>query len=100
MSIQEISPNQPARELVRCLQGSGRAHGPGRSPASTLRLVEVDELTIRRRRNGHGFLYLAPTGRPIREQRVLSRLKGLAVPPAYEDVYYAACPASALVRQI
>jgi len=57
-----------------------------------LRYVTVDELTIRRRRNGAGFVYLNGGGRPLRDKRILFRLKRLAVPPAYEDVLYAADP--------
>lgn len=54
-----------------------------------LRHVSVDELTIRRRRNGSGFVYLGANGRRLRDARTLYRLKRLAVPPAYEDVLFA-----------
>lgn len=57
-----------------------------------LHYVSVSNLTIRRRRNGHGFLYINGDGRPLRDQRTLYRLKRLAVPPAYDDVLYAADP--------
>jgi DNA topoisomerase-1 len=59
---------------------------------AALHHVEAGELTIRRRRNGHGFFYVQPNGRPLRDKRTLIRLKRLAVPPAYEDVVYAADP--------
>jgi DNA topoisomerase-1 len=54
-----------------------------------LRHVDVDDLSIHRRRNGKGFIYLASNGRPIRDARELGRLKRLAVPPAYSDVRFA-----------
>jgi DNA topoisomerase I len=57
-----------------------------------LREVTVDKLTLRRRRNGKGFAYLGANGRLLRDQRTLYRLKRLAVPPAYEDVCFAADP--------
>ena len=57
-----------------------------------LRYVTVDRLTIRRRRQGSGFCYLAPDGRVIRDNRMRQRLQRLAVPPAYEDVLYANDP--------
>ncbi|HEY2248234.1 MAG TPA: DNA topoisomerase IB [Bradyrhizobium sp.] len=57
-----------------------------------LRYVTVDQLTLRRRRNGKGFAYLGSNGRPLRDQRTLYRLKRLAVPPAYEDVCFALDP--------
>ena len=57
-----------------------------------LRYVTVDRLTIRRRRQGSGFYYLTPDGRAIRDPRTRQRLQRLAVPPAYEDVFYADDP--------
>ncbi len=55
-----------------------------------LRRVEAGDLAIRRRRNGHGFIYLLPNGRRLRDRSTLTRLRHLAVPPAYEAVLYAA----------
>ena len=55
-----------------------------------LRRAAAGDLAIRRRRNGHGFIYLLPNGRRLRDRRTLARLRHLAVPPAYEDVLYAA----------
>lgn len=49
---------------------------------------------MRRRRNGKSFSYIGPGGRPIRDPREVARLKRLAVPPAYQDVRYAADPAA------
>jgi DNA topoisomerase-1 len=65
--------------------------------ASTLKLARqlklkyttADALTIKRKRHGTGFRYLSPQGRAIREAALLTRLKSLAVPPAYIDVLYA-----------
>src|SRR5205085_7402067 len=57
-----------------------------------LHVIATDELSIRRRRNGKGFMYLRPDGSPIRDKAEMRRLAALAVPPAYEDVLYAADP--------
>ena len=57
-----------------------------------LRYVSVSELTIRRRRRGAGFIFVNGDGRALRDRRILYRLKRLAVPPAYENVLYAADP--------
>jgi DNA topoisomerase I len=57
-----------------------------------LRLIATDELSIRRRRNGKGFMYLGADGTPLRDRQEIRRLVALAVPPAYEDVLYAADP--------
>ena len=52
----------------------------------------VSDLTpgIRRRRVGKGFGYTASGGRPIRDAETLGRIKRLAIPPAWTDVWI--CP--------
>ncbi|SFS21329.1 DNA topoisomerase IB [Yoonia litorea] len=45
-----------------------------------------------RRRCGRGFTYLAKDGTIIRDQALRARLAGLAVPPAYADVWYSPHP--------
>lgn len=45
---------------------------------------------IRRRRAGQGFRYVDPTGKAIKDQSTLKRIKALAVPPAWADVWI--CP--------
>jgi DNA topoisomerase-1 len=55
-----------------------------------LRYVSTDELTIRRKRAGDSFTFVDARGRTVRDELTRARLKRLAVPPAYEDVLYAA----------
>jgi DNA topoisomerase-1 len=57
-----------------------------------LRYISTDELTIRRKRVGDSFTFLSARGRTIRDELTRARLKRLAVPPAYEEVLYAADP--------
>ena len=57
-----------------------------------LRYVSTDELTIRRKRVGDSFTFVSARGRTIRDELTRARLKRLAVPPAYEEVLYAADP--------
>lgn len=45
---------------------------------------------IRRRRSGSGFSYVGPTGRPVRDEETLARIRKLAIPPAYRDVWICA----------
>jgi DNA topoisomerase-1 len=45
---------------------------------------------IRRLRKGEGFAYRTPEGRAVRDKATLERIRKLAVPPAYEDVWI--CP--------
>jgi len=57
-----------------------------------LRHIGTDELTIRRKRVGESFTFVSARGRTIRDEITRARLKRLAVPPAYEEVLYAADP--------
>jgi DNA topoisomerase IB len=77
--------------------------GNGASPSDIaaakrlgLRHVSTAALSIRRRRCGRGWAYLAADSRPIRDPKLVRRLARLAVPPAYEDVLYAKDPAAHL----
>lgn len=55
-------------------------------------LVYVDDTSpgYRRRRRGRGFSYLDERGRAIDDPEVIDRLRRLAVPPAWTDVWL--CP--------
>ena len=44
----------------------------------------------RRRRRGRGFSYLSTRNTPLRSERRLKRIKALAIPPAWEEVWI--CP--------
>ncbi|MEH3146631.1 MAG: DNA topoisomerase IB [Methylobacterium frigidaeris] len=55
--------------------------------AAGLRYVSDEEPGFRRKRSGRGFRYLDHEGRPVRDEAVLARIRALAVPPAYTDVW-------------
>jgi len=55
-----------------------------------LKRVDCSEAGIRRRRRGKGFEYLDADGCRITEEAVLERIRELAIPPAWEDVWI--CP--------
>jgi DNA topoisomerase I len=55
-----------------------------------LRRVDCSESGIRRRRRGKGFEYLDTDGRRITDPSVIDRMRELAIPPAWEDVWI--CP--------
>jgi DNA topoisomerase-1 len=57
-----------------------------------LRYVRDDSPGIRRKKAGKGFAYLLPSGARLADPRVLRRLKSLAVPPAWTDVWL--CPSA------
>jgi DNA topoisomerase I len=54
---------------------------------SGLRYVSDAEPGIRRRRHGRGFTYVGADGRAVTETKVLERIRSLAIPPAYTDVW-------------
>jgi DNA topoisomerase I len=58
--------------------------------AAKLRYVSDATPGIRRRRSGKGFSYVGTDGRPIRDSATLARIRSLAIPPAYTDVWI--CP--------
>src|SRR5690606_28068727 len=45
---------------------------------------------LRRRGAGGGFAYLDPEGRALRDEATLARIRALAIPPAWTDVWI--CP--------
>jgi DNA topoisomerase-1 len=55
-----------------------------------LRYVSDASAGIRRRASGRGFAYVAPDGKIIRERAEIVRIRKLAIPPAYRDVWI--CP--------
>ena len=58
--------------------------------AAGLRYVSDSAPGIRRKRAGTGFTYLGPDGRRIADEKTLERIRKLAIPPAYTDVWI--CP--------
>jgi len=60
------------------------------SPKARLRFVADSRPGIRRVRTGSGFRYLRADGRPVRDKPTLARIKALAIPPAWNDVWV--CP--------
>jgi DNA topoisomerase-1 len=49
--------------------------------------VSDEEPGITRRRSGKGFGYRAPDGSVVRDQATLQRIRALAIPPAYTEVW-------------
>ena len=52
-----------------------------------MRYVEDSEAGLRRERRGGGFRYVSARGRVIRDPKVLARIRSLAIPPAWTDVW-------------
>jgi DNA topoisomerase I len=87
MALALVAAGQPpgvdAEELVEP-EESARAAG--------LRYVSDLGPGIRRKRAGRAFRYLDAAGRPIRDKAAIRRIKSLAIPPAWTDVWICADP--------
>jgi DNA topoisomerase IB len=66
----------------------------GRDSSVSLRYVTDAEPGIRRRRRSRDgqvhFSYVDARGAPVRDEATLARIRSLAIPPAYEDVWICA----------
>jgi len=56
-------------------------------PVPDLRYVTDEEAGLRRRRAGRSFRYLDAAGAPVRDAATLARVRALAIPPAWTDVW-------------
>jgi DNA topoisomerase IB len=57
---------------------------------SALKRVRCNGPGISRRRQGRGFTYVHPNGQPVRDDATRERIRSLAIPPAWKDVWI--CP--------
>jgi DNA topoisomerase I len=60
--------------------------------AAGLRYVTDDGPGLVRKRAGKGFRYVGHNGRQVRNPHVLGRIKALAIPPAWQDVWICSNP--------
>jgi len=84
---------QAAARRVAQRRSSGKdaaAEGARAQVPRGLVYVTDERPGIRRIRKDDGFVYRKPDGRPVRSQAELQRIRKLAIPPAYEDVWI--CP--------
>ncbi len=63
-----------------------------RDAAESAGLIYVDGQSagITRQAEGDGFSYRDPSGKPVTSEKILERIRKLAIPPAYTDVWI--CP--------
>ena len=64
--------------------------GPVFAEAAGLAYVNDHDPGITRRRSGKGFTYRGRNGAPVKDRATLQRIRGLAIPPAWNDVWI--CP--------
>jgi DNA topoisomerase-1 len=85
----------PSR-ATRPKRREARAGARPASEAVRLRFSSDAQPGIRRRRAGRGFRYAAGDGSRVRDSQTLARIRALAVPPAWTDVWICADPAGHL----
>jgi DNA topoisomerase IB len=51
--------------------------------------VHGGEPGLQRERRGDGFVYIGPDGEPVQDEATLARIRSLAIPPAWRDVWVA-----------
>ncbi|HEX5928727.1 MAG TPA: DNA topoisomerase IB [Solirubrobacterales bacterium] len=66
--------------------------GTGPRPRGRLRRSNCSGPGIGRRRRGGGFSYLDPEGGPVRDEDTLERIRSLAIPPAWREVWICSDP--------
>jgi len=69
------APFAPAPEVIEAARAEG------------LRYVTDREPGIRRLKSGRGFKYVEPSGRLVKDEARLKRIRSLAIPPAYKNVW-------------
>ncbi|RJP74382.1 MAG: DNA topoisomerase IB [Candidatus Zixiibacteriota bacterium] len=67
--------------------GAGRPDPVQSARQSGLRYILDDRPGIRRRKAGKGFAYYDPEERIIRDRETLARIRALAIPPAWTEVW-------------
>ncbi|HKO17826.1 MAG TPA: DNA topoisomerase IB [Acidobacteriaceae bacterium] len=70
---------KPSIEIVTDPVESAKAAG--------LRYVTDATPGIKRKRQGKGFRYVSPDGKPMHDPEVMRRIKSLAIPPAWTNVW-------------
>lgn len=75
------------------VEPTGRLIAPETAVATAgLHYVSADDRGIRRKKRGGGFSYIGANGQTIHDKMVLYRIKHLAIPPAWTDVWICADP--------
>lgn len=79
-----------AQAAVNTVESRGDCPSREAAESAGLRYVSDEAPGIVRVRRGRRFGYLLPDGTPLRDAATLERIRRLAIPPAYEEVWI--CP--------
>ena len=77
----------PAESQQADAREDAAAEAAAHAREARLRYVSVTDPGIRRVRNGKGFGYVGPNDKPVKDADTLMRIRKLAIPPAYQDVW-------------
>ena len=84
VAVSEAEPGNPPADAAQLVEPAASARAAG------LRYVSDQSPGLRRKRAGKGFTYVDSGGRTLRDAETIDRIKRLAVPPAWTDVWI--CP--------
>jgi DNA topoisomerase I len=79
-ALATAEPAEPQQESLQAAAAEGLLFTCDRDPG------------FRRVRRGGGFVYLSPDGKVLTDQAQLARIRQLAIPPAYRDVWVCISP--------
>jgi DNA topoisomerase-1 len=92
-AVPAVEPHRAPRGFHPAMALRNRAAAPAvpaEIRAAGLTYSSEIEPGLRRRRAGPRFRYVGPNGRPLTDRRALDRVRALAIPPAWTDVWI--CP--------
>src|SRR5687767_10286298 len=88
------SPGRIAADTAEIAIPAASAHAI--ASCDDLRFSSDSEPGITRRRAGSGFFYVLPNGRRVTDEATLARIRKLAIPPAYREVWICRDPSGHL----
>jgi DNA topoisomerase-1 len=80
----------PSRAATAIRTPSASDDAPAVARKVGLRYVDDGKPGIGRKKTATGFRYIGPDGKPVRDEDELRRIRALAIPPAWTDVWI--CP--------
>jgi DNA topoisomerase I len=94
MHVSSVSPSLPPPRPVRSRAKARRADAGAlaldpidAADAAGLHYVNPEGIGIRRLPSGRGFVYRDASGKLVDDEATLARIRSLAIPPAYRDVW-------------
>jgi DNA topoisomerase I len=98
--VLQMSDSMPRASVIKLLRRRLRAkshhgtrlHAVASAEIAGLRYVSDRQRGIARRKGPGGFVYIGADGKVIRNRTVLDRIRALAVPPAWTDVWICSDP--------